>query len=382
MGWVGGMVVVGLGFGGSGRSGGMTCRSAHAAAVVGRVDEGVWASGGGLHAGSHSRGNGQECACTQCGDGGMAQPTASSSTTFANSHPPTHPPSQTHIPHTPTPLADLVPREVAERWLKYLREELPAVAFKCSTQKQGANLGQRKLAAAAAQRAADAALKGAECLGGWSVGEWCGGAWWAPGRRRVEMWVRVGLLRRAAGSVPGRALRAVGPWPSHPEVPALPSSAPGPRHAFGTDLPAAPPPTRRQLRSTSPTGPSAPSDRRRGHAAAAAEELCAQPEPEERHHRGRGGAAQRGQVVAHQLAQAHARGAGGRARRVWQRLVFGVGVERQGAGRGMFCSCADNAAAAALPQGFPLSWCRPAAASPAAALMHPPPHTTRILNPD
>ena len=32
--------------------------------------------------------------------------------------------------------ADLVPREVAEQWLKYFREELPAVAFKSSTQKQ------------------------------------------------------------------------------------------------------------------------------------------------------------------------------------------------------------------------------------------------------
>lgn len=32
--------------------------------------------------------------------------------------------------------ADLVPREVAEKWLTYLRAELPTVAFKCSTQKQ------------------------------------------------------------------------------------------------------------------------------------------------------------------------------------------------------------------------------------------------------
>ena len=32
--------------------------------------------------------------------------------------------------------SDLVPREVAEAWLSYLREELPTVAFKCSTQKQ------------------------------------------------------------------------------------------------------------------------------------------------------------------------------------------------------------------------------------------------------
>ncbi|KAJ3682411.1 hypothetical protein LUZ60_014984 [Juncus effusus] len=36
---------------------------------------------------------------------------------------------------------DLVPRESVEKWLTYLREELPAVAFKCSTQKQRSNLG-------------------------------------------------------------------------------------------------------------------------------------------------------------------------------------------------------------------------------------------------
>lgn len=55
---------------------------------------------------------------------------------------------------------DLVPREVAEAWLKYFREELPCVAFKSSTQKQAANLGRRQLSAAA-----DAGLKGSECLG-------------------------------------------------------------------------------------------------------------------------------------------------------------------------------------------------------------------------
>jgi len=55
-----------------------------------------------------------------------------------------------------------VPREVAEAWLAYLREELPTVAFKCSTQKQTANLGQRRLPAAAA---AERGLAGAECLG-------------------------------------------------------------------------------------------------------------------------------------------------------------------------------------------------------------------------
>ncbi|KAI4354019.1 hypothetical protein L6164_002920 [Bauhinia variegata] len=38
---------------------------------------------------------------------------------------------------------DLVPRESVEKWLKYLREELPTVAFKCSTQEQRSNLGWR-----------------------------------------------------------------------------------------------------------------------------------------------------------------------------------------------------------------------------------------------
>ncbi|KAM5563139.1 guanine nucleotide-binding protein-like NSN1 [Rosa sericea] len=36
---------------------------------------------------------------------------------------------------------DLIPREAVEKWLTYLREELPAVAFKCSTQEQKSNLG-------------------------------------------------------------------------------------------------------------------------------------------------------------------------------------------------------------------------------------------------
>lgn len=63
-----------------------------------------------------------------------------------------------------------MPREVAERWLKYLREELPAVAFKCSTQKQGANLGQRRVGQKA--KAADAALKGSESLGACLVSAW------------------------------------------------------------------------------------------------------------------------------------------------------------------------------------------------------------------
>ncbi|GIL76977.1 hypothetical protein Vretimale_8576 [Volvox reticuliferus] len=40
---------------------------------------------------------------------------------------------------------DLVPREVGERWLKYFREELPTVAFKCSTQQQDRGLSQKRM---------------------------------------------------------------------------------------------------------------------------------------------------------------------------------------------------------------------------------------------
>lgn len=52
-------------------------------------------------------------------------------------------------------------------WLKYLREELPTVAFKCSTQQQATNLGQRRgrsgKAGAVATEVSGAAL-GAEQL--------------------------------------------------------------------------------------------------------------------------------------------------------------------------------------------------------------------------
>lgn len=35
---------------------------------------------------------------------------------------------------------DLVPKEIVEKWLDYLRNELPTVAFKASTQHQVKNL--------------------------------------------------------------------------------------------------------------------------------------------------------------------------------------------------------------------------------------------------
>jgi len=36
---------------------------------------------------------------------------------------------------------DLVPKEAVEKWLTYLREEMPTVAFKCNTQEQRTKLG-------------------------------------------------------------------------------------------------------------------------------------------------------------------------------------------------------------------------------------------------
>ncbi|KAL1567336.1 Guanine nucleotide-binding protein-like nsn1 [Salvia divinorum] len=57
---------------------------------------------------------------------------------------------------------DLVPREAAEKWLKYLREELPAVAFKCSTQEQKSNLGWKSAPKAGKTKNL---LQTSDCLG-------------------------------------------------------------------------------------------------------------------------------------------------------------------------------------------------------------------------
>lgn len=56
---------------------------------------------------------------------------------------------------------DLVPRESVEKWLKYLREELPTVAFKCSTQQQRSNLGWKSSKAAKSSTN----LQLSDCLG-------------------------------------------------------------------------------------------------------------------------------------------------------------------------------------------------------------------------
>ena len=57
---------------------------------------------------------------------------------------------------------DLIPRESAEKWLKYLREEMPTVAFKSSTQAQKSNLGRKRKGARAVSE------------GGGGMGAWVG----------------------------------------------------------------------------------------------------------------------------------------------------------------------------------------------------------------
>lgn len=39
-----------------------------------------------------------------------------------------------------TLIIDLVSKEIVEKWIKYLRNEFPTVAFKASTQQQAKNL--------------------------------------------------------------------------------------------------------------------------------------------------------------------------------------------------------------------------------------------------
>ncbi|XP_049407218.1 guanine nucleotide-binding protein-like NSN1 [Solanum stenotomum] len=59
---------------------------------------------------------------------------------------------------------DLIPREAAEKWLKYLREELPTVAFKCSTQEQKSNLGWMPSSKAGKSKTSNL-LQTSDCLG-------------------------------------------------------------------------------------------------------------------------------------------------------------------------------------------------------------------------
>ncbi|ORX52298.1 P-loop containing nucleoside triphosphate hydrolase protein [Hesseltinella vesiculosa] len=57
---------------------------------------------------------------------------------------------------------DLVPRDNVEAWLKYLRNEYPAIAFKASTQSQRHNLSQNNVSTSLAS---DNLLGSSECLG-------------------------------------------------------------------------------------------------------------------------------------------------------------------------------------------------------------------------
>jgi len=57
---------------------------------------------------------------------------------------------------------DLVPRDVVEKWLKYLRNEFPTLAFKASTQNQKENLARSKIDL---NSASDQLLQSSQCLG-------------------------------------------------------------------------------------------------------------------------------------------------------------------------------------------------------------------------
>ena len=65
-----------------------------------------------------------------------------------------------------------MPREVGEAWLKHYRQELPAIAFKASTQQQADGLSRHrsskgsKGSSQAAQQQSFAAAAGSGCLGG------------------------------------------------------------------------------------------------------------------------------------------------------------------------------------------------------------------------
>ncbi|KAJ1095092.1 hypothetical protein NDU88_000262 [Pleurodeles waltl] len=61
---------------------------------------------------------------------------------------------------------DLVSKEIVEKWLKYLRNEFPTVAFKASTQQQNKNLQQSRVpvSQASADLLSSGACIGADCL--------------------------------------------------------------------------------------------------------------------------------------------------------------------------------------------------------------------------
>lgn len=57
--------------------------------------------------------------------------------------------------------ADLVPRDVLDKWLQYLRKTVPVIAFKASTQNQGKRLGRNKMPSAKQQNS----ITGSNCIG-------------------------------------------------------------------------------------------------------------------------------------------------------------------------------------------------------------------------
>jgi nuclear GTP-binding protein len=59
--------------------------------------------------------------------------------------------------------SDLVPKENVEKWLKYLRNDFPTLAFKCSTQKKG-KIGQSSVSLQSVSSSASA-IETSECLG-------------------------------------------------------------------------------------------------------------------------------------------------------------------------------------------------------------------------
>ena len=58
--------------------------------------------------------------------------------------------------------ADLVPKDNLENWLKYLRCQLPTIAFKASTQSQGSRLGQSSLSV---KKSTDSQMQTSKCVG-------------------------------------------------------------------------------------------------------------------------------------------------------------------------------------------------------------------------
>ena len=92
---------------------------------------------------------------------------------------------------------DLIPRESAEKWLKYLREEMPTVAFKSSTQAQKSNLGRKRKGARAVSE------------GGGGMGAWVGRIFFTPRRRRLLLFLSIIItISRRRLTTPRTARRA------------------------------------------------------------------------------------------------------------------------------------------------------------------------------